>query len=89
MDSGPVRQESSDSQLPLSEIADLASKYSINLDNRVDRGDTPILQEGPTIAYRSNLRPGGMTVAIRTPGNKLLGGEKKIAVGSFWTFVCH
>jgi len=90
MDSGTVRQESfQDANLSLSEIADRASEYSINLDDRVDRGDTPILQEGPTIVYRSNLHPGGMIVATRTLRNKLRGGEKKIAVGSLWTFVCE
>ncbi|KAL4068811.1 kinase-like domain-containing protein [Scleroderma yunnanense] len=71
-------QESFDPNSALSEIANRASEYNINLYDRVLRGDTLLLQGGSASIYLGNLRPGGMKVAIKTPRNNLLGGGNNI-----------
>lgn len=58
--------DSSDFQHYLKQLSERASRYSINLNDRVERDTTKYLPGGNAIVYRGTLLPGGTSVAVKT-----------------------
>ncbi|KAI6148891.1 hypothetical protein BKA82DRAFT_22651 [Pisolithus tinctorius] len=63
---GAHQQQEMERPSELQELADRASRYSIDLTNRISRNSGRVLPGGSALVYRGTLIPDGTEVAIKT-----------------------